>query len=53
LKTWAVPQSCEGYLIALADSMGIRVGQELFDLDDVGAFIERATVAMSFLEVQE
>jgi hypothetical protein len=50
LKTWAVPQSCEGYLIALADSMGIRVGQELFDLDDVGAFIERATAALSFIE---
>jgi biotin operon repressor len=32
-RRWAAPATCEGYLIALADSFGVRVGPEIFDMN--------------------
>lgn len=31
VRVWALPSTCEGYLIALAGRFGERVGMELFD----------------------
>jgi hypothetical protein len=57
LRVWPAPPSCEGYLIALADTFGLRVGVELFDigsgLDSFMAAADSALAALSAAENDE
>ena len=50
LRLWVAPPSCEGYLIALGQALGHRVGQELFDIGDTDEFFKIADIAFSPFE---
>ena len=48
LRVYAAPAICEGYLIALADQFGERVGMELFDMgDELDSFLALSDSAMA------
>lgn len=53
IRTWSAPESCEGYLIALADAIGTRRGIELFDMNDMlGDFLSIADQAFSVIDAK-
>lgn len=46
------PSSCEGYMIAVADSMGNRVGVEVFDINCIKEYVEIIKQAFKPFEKQ-